>query len=50
MLVGALAGLFVGAVPFVGGKLVRGRMERRRMDRWDEEWERIAPLWERKIW
>lgn len=49
-LVGGLAGLFAAAVPFVGGRLVRGRMERRRMDQWDEEWERIGPLWERKIW
>ncbi|MDX3692384.1 hypothetical protein PV726_18950 [Streptomyces europaeiscabiei] len=49
-LVGGLAGVFVSAVPLVGGRLVRGRMERRRMDQWDEEWERIGPLWERKIW
>ncbi|MEE1762025.1 MULTISPECIES: Rv1733c family protein [unclassified Streptomyces] len=49
-LVGGLAGLFAAAVPFVGGRLVRGRMERRRMDQWDEEWARIGPLWERKIW
>ncbi|UUU20065.1 Rv1733c family protein [Streptomyces sp. DSM 40750] len=49
-LVGGLAGVFVAAVPLVGGRLVRGRMERRRMDQWDEEWERIGPLWERKIW
>ncbi|MEU6806796.1 Rv1733c family protein [Streptomyces neyagawaensis] len=49
-LVGGLAGIFVAAVPFAGGRVVRGRLERRRMDQWDEEWERIAPLWERKIW
>ncbi|MFF6783214.1 hypothetical protein [Streptomyces sp. NPDC012510] len=47
-LVGGLAGVFVAAVPFVGGRVVRGRMERRRMDRWDEEWELIGPLWARK--
>lgn len=50
VLVGGLAGVFVAAVPFAGGRLVRDRMERRRMDQWDEEWERIGPLWERKIW
>ncbi|MFM9591896.1 hypothetical protein ACKI1J_19260 [Streptomyces scabiei] len=49
-LVGGLAGVFAAAVPLVGGRLVRGRMERRRMDLWDEEWARIGPLWERKIW
>jgi hypothetical protein len=47
---GAFAGLLVAAVPFVGGRLVRGRMERRRMDQWDEEWELLGPLWERKTW
>lgn len=49
-LVGGLAGVFVAAVPYVGGRLVRGRLERRRMEQWDEAWARIAPLWERKIW
>ncbi|KFG06768.1 MULTISPECIES: hypothetical protein [Streptomyces] len=49
-LVGGLAGAFAAAVPLVGGRLVRGRMERRRMDQWDVEWARIGPLWERKIW
>ncbi|MHA5048246.1 Rv1733c family protein [Streptomyces sp. SD15] len=47
-LVGTLVGVGVAAVPFVGGRLVRGRLERRRMDRWDEEWQRIGPLWGRK--
>ncbi|WP_338899778.1 hypothetical protein WBG99_32545 [Streptomyces sp. TG1A-60] len=50
VLVGGLAAVFVAAVPFVVGRLVRGRMERRRMDQWDEEWERIGPLWGRKTW
>lgn len=49
-LVGGLAGVFAAAVPLVGGRLVRNRMERRRMDQWDVEWARIGPLWERKIW
>lgn len=49
-LVGGLAGVCVAAMPYVGGRLVRSRLERRRMDQWDEEWERIGPLWERKIW
>lgn len=49
-LVGGLAGVCVAAVPYVGGRLVRGRLERRRMDQWDEEWALIGPLWERKTW
>lgn len=47
-LVGVLVGVGVAGVPFVGGRLVRGRMERRRMTQWDEEWQRIGPLWGRK--
>ncbi|GHE72035.1 Rv1733c family protein [Streptomyces capitiformicae] len=49
-LVGGLAGMCVAAVPYVGGRLVRGRLERRRMDQWDEEWALIGPLWARKTW
>lgn len=49
-LIGALVGVTAAGVLFVGGRLVRGRLERRRMDQWDEEWERIGPLWGRKTW
>lgn len=41
-------GVSVASVPFVGGRLVRGRMERRRMAQWDEDWQRVGPLWGRK--
>ncbi|MFE5142507.1 hypothetical protein ACFRDV_33465 [Streptomyces fagopyri] len=47
-LVGILMGVSAAGVPFIGGRLLRGHMERRRMDRWDEEWQRIGPLWGRK--
>ncbi|AVH60290.1 MULTISPECIES: Rv1733c family protein [Streptomyces] len=47
-LVGVLAGVSGAGVPFVCGRLVRGRLERRRMAQWDQEWERIGPLWGRK--
>jgi len=47
-LVGVLVGVSAGGVPFVCGRLARGRLERRRMERWDEEWERVGPLWGRK--
>ncbi|MFF4536311.1 hypothetical protein [Streptomyces aureus] len=46
-LIGLFAGSGVAAVPFAVGRLLRGRLERRRMHRWDEEWERIGPLWGR---
>ena len=49
-LVGILAGVCGAAVPYVGGRVVRGRLERRRLDEWDEAWERVGPLWERKAW
>jgi hypothetical protein len=49
-LVGALVGVSAAGVPLVCGRLVCGRLERRRMDQWDEEWERVGPQWERKAW
>ncbi|MFJ4828548.1 hypothetical protein ACIP79_01205 [Streptomyces sp. NPDC088747] len=47
-LVGTLVGVSAAVVPFVCGQLLRGRLERRRLDQWDEEWERFGPLWGRK--
>lgn len=49
-LIGVIVGVTAAGVPFVGGRLARGRLERRRMDEWDEEWERVGPLWGRKTW
>ncbi|WP_028800259.1 hypothetical protein [Streptomyces sp. 142MFCol3.1] len=46
-MVGVLVGVSAAAVPFVGGRLARGRLERRRMDQWDQEWARIGPRWGR---
>ncbi|MFF4899906.1 hypothetical protein [Streptomyces sp. NPDC001068] len=48
-LIGGLVGLSTAAVPFVAGLVVRGRLERRRMDRWDAEWARFGPQWGRTI-
>jgi hypothetical protein len=49
-LIGAVVGVTAAGVPFVGGRFARGRLERRRMEEWDEEWERVGPLWGRKTW
>ncbi|MFJ8800416.1 hypothetical protein [Streptomyces sp. NPDC102487] len=46
-LVGALVGVSAAGIPFVTGWLVRARLERRRMEQWDAEWQRIGPLWGR---
>jgi hypothetical protein len=46
-LIGGLIGVSAGAVPFVGARVLRGRMERRRMERWDAEWALLGPLWGR---
>ncbi|MFD4623265.1 hypothetical protein [Streptomyces sp. NPDC058475] len=46
-LVGVLVGVSAAGVPFVCGRLLRGRLERRRMEQWDEEWQRVGPLWGR---
>lgn len=47
-LIGVLVGISAAAVPFVGGRVLCGRLERRRMDLWDTEWSRFGPLWGRK--
>jgi hypothetical protein len=46
-LIGGLIGIGAGAVPFIGGRMLRGRLEARRMDQWDAEWARFGPLWGR---
>ena len=46
--IGGLVGVSAAAVPFVGGRVLRGRLERRRMEQWDTEWARFGPLWGRK--
>jgi len=46
-LVGALAGASGATVPYVGWRLLRGRLQRRRMEEWDEAWERFDPMWGR---
>jgi hypothetical protein len=47
-LIGTLLGAGAAVIPFVGAQALRGRLERRRMDQWDEEWARFGPLWGRK--
>ncbi|MDN3025801.1 hypothetical protein [Streptomyces sp. S.PB5] len=46
-LIGALTGLSAAFVPFTAGRMLRGRLERRRIDRWDAEWARFGPMWGR---
>ncbi|MFF4547185.1 hypothetical protein [Streptomyces sp. NPDC001435] len=46
-LIGTLGGVSAAVVPFVAGRALRGRLERRRMDRWDTEWARLGPQWGR---
>ncbi|MGW0767668.1 Rv1733c family protein [Streptomyces sp. NPDC002676] len=48
-LIGVLVGVSTAAVPFVGGLVLRGRMERRRLDRWETEWARWGPQWRRMV-
>ncbi|MFF4256872.1 hypothetical protein ACFY1L_37365 [Streptomyces sp. NPDC001663] len=47
-LIGVLVGASAAVVPFVGGRVLCGRLERRRMSQWDTEWARFGPLWGRK--
>jgi hypothetical protein len=44
-MIGTLVGVGAAALPFAGGRLVRGRLEQRRMEQWDMEWERVGPQW-----
>ncbi|MFF3510902.1 hypothetical protein [Streptomyces sp. NPDC002573] len=46
-MVGVLVGASVAAVPYLGGRIVRERLERRRMAQWDEAWARFGPMWGR---
>ncbi|MHB9864357.1 Rv1733c family protein [Streptomyces sp. YIM S03343] len=48
VVLGGLLGVGAAAVPFVAGRVLRARLERRRMDRWDTEWARLGPIWGRK--
>ncbi|MFK0170688.1 DUF3592 domain-containing protein [Streptomyces sp. NPDC090306] len=44
-LTGVLAGLNAAAAPLLVGHLLRRRLQRRAIDRWDTEWARLGPLW-----
>jgi hypothetical protein len=46
-LIGGVAGICAAAVPLLGGRALRGRLERRRIDQWDVEWSRFGPMWGR---
>lgn len=47
-LLGVLASASVGGVVLGAAWLVRARLDRRRMEQWDAEWERIDTRWGRK--
>ncbi|MEV7127312.1 hypothetical protein [Streptomyces sp. NPDC093260] len=46
--IGGLVGLSAAAVPLACGRLLRDRLERRRLEQWDVEWARFDPLWGRR--
>ncbi|MGW1162369.1 Rv1733c family protein [Streptomyces sp. NPDC002513] len=45
--VGALAGMGAAGGVLVCGRLLRRRLDRRRMAAWDREWEWVGPQWRR---
>ncbi|MEU6371445.1 hypothetical protein ABZ876_38695 [Streptomyces sp. NPDC046931] len=45
--VGALAGMGAAGGVLVCGRLLRARLNRRRMEAWDREWEHVGPQWRR---
>ncbi|MGW4274203.1 Rv1733c family protein [Streptomyces seoulensis] len=48
LVIGGLVGMTAAAVPLACGRLLRERLERRRLDGWDVEWARFDPLWGRE--
>ncbi|WP_314412934.1 Rv1733c family protein [Streptomyces kroppenstedtii] len=44
-LIGILVGTSAALVPLAGGRLVSERLQRRRLEQWDTEWERVGPQW-----
>ncbi|WP_267883703.1 hypothetical protein [Streptomyces sp. NRRL S-646] len=38
-----------GAVVLVGGQLVRGRLDRRRLAEWDAQWAQVGPQWRKRM-
>jgi hypothetical protein len=47
-LLGAMASVATGGVVWAGAHGVRGRLERRRLAQWEEEWRRLDSRWGRK--
>ncbi|MGV9561360.1 Rv1733c family protein [Streptomyces sp. NPDC003480] len=47
VMVGVLVGASVAVVPYLGGRIARERLERRRMAQWDAAWARFGPMWGR---
>ncbi|MGW0627061.1 Rv1733c family protein [Streptomyces sp. NPDC002758] len=41
----ALVAPAAGVLVWAGGRLVRGRLIKRRLAEWDEEWKRVGPQW-----
>ncbi|MGW3498525.1 Rv1733c family protein [Streptomyces sp. NPDC001020] len=46
-LVGGLGGLSAAGGVLFCGRLVRARLDRQRMQAWDQEWEQVGPRWRR---
>lgn len=46
-MVGVLVGVSAAALPWGGGRFVRGRLHRRRLEEWDAAWARVEPQWRR---
>lgn len=44
VMVGGLAGVAAAALPFAAGRLLRGRLEQRRIEQWDADWARFDAL------
>ncbi|WP_329267774.1 Rv1733c family protein [Streptomyces sp. NBC_01451] len=45
---GTAVALGVGGLTYAAGRVVRGRLDRRRIDQWGREWDEVGPQWIRK--
>ena len=47
-LLGASAALALGGLVYAAGRVARRRLDHRRVDAWDRDWDRVEPQWRRK--
>ncbi|CAL9661514.1 hypothetical protein SUDANB105_07034 [Streptomyces sp. enrichment culture] len=47
--IGTLAGLGTAATAWLGGRLARAQLDRRRLAQWEAEWRQVGPRWRKRM-